>query len=245
MGNVKVAAKARSSTRSKEEIREENERIILIAAEKVFAKHGLKGATTKQIADMAKLPKSNIHYYFHTKLNLYRYVLESILVDWMKAADTFDTFDEPREAIRYYVGAKMDLSRTRPFGSKVWANEIISGAPVMEEILSSRLKKWVDTCVNTINTWVELKKIVNVGDAHTLLYMIWATTQHYADFEYQVMILNNGNKLTDAEFEEKKQQVTDLVLRSVGLRSNLKEMPSATSICHWCASSSRWREVLL
>ncbi|MEY8252077.1 MAG: TetR/AcrR family transcriptional regulator, partial [Colwellia sp.] len=171
MGNGMVAAKARSSSRSKEKIREENELIILIAAEKVFAKHGLKGATTKQIADMAKLPKSNIHYYFHTKLNLYRYVLESILVDWMKAADTFDTFDEPREAIRYYVGAKMDLSRTRPFGSKVWANEIISGAPVMEEILSSRLKKWVDTCVNSINTWVELKKIVNVGDAHTLLYM--------------------------------------------------------------------------
>ena len=217
MGNVMVAAKARSSSRSKEKIREENELIILIAAEKVFAKHGLKGATTKQIADMAKLPKSNIHYYFHTKLNLYRYVLESILVDWMKAADTFDTFDEPREAIRYYVGSKMDLSRTRPFGSKVCANEIISGAPVMEEILSSRLKKWVDTCVNSINTWIELKKIVNVGDAHTLLYMIWATTQHYADFDYQVMILNNGKKLTESEFEEKKQQVIDLVLRSVGL----------------------------
>ena len=217
MGNVMVAAKARSSSRSKEKIREENELIILIAAEKVFAKHGLKGATTKQIADMANLPKSNIHYYFHTKLNLYKYVLESILVDWMKAADTFDTFDEPQEAIRYYVGAKMDLSRTRPFGSKVWANEIISGAPVMEEILSSRLKKWVDSCVHSINTWIELKKIANVGDAHTLLYMIWATTQHYADFDYQVMILNNGNKLTESEFEEKKQQVIDLVLRSVGL----------------------------
>ena len=47
--------------------------------------------------------------------------------------------------------------------------------------------------------------------------MIWATTQHYADFEYQVMILNNGKKLTESEFEEKKQQVIDLVLRSVGL----------------------------
>jgi len=166
---------------------------------------------------MAKLPKSNIHYYFHTKLNLYRCVLESILVDWMKAADTFNTFDEPREAFRYYVGAKMDLSRIRPYGSKVWANEIISGAPEMEAILSSRLKKWVDTCVGSINTWVELKKIINVGDAHTLLYMIWATTQHYADFEYQVKILNNGKRLTDEEFEEKKQQVIDLVLRSVGL----------------------------
>ena len=218
MGNLTVAAKSRQSSRSKETIREENELIILAAAEKVFAMHGLKGSTTMQIADTAKLPKSNIHYYFHTKLNLYRCVLESILVDWMKAADTFNTFDEPREAIRYYVGAKMDLSRTRPFGSKVWANEIISGAPEMEEILSSKLKKWVDSCVKSINRWVELEKIVNVGDAHTLLYMSWATTQHYADFDYQVMILNNGKKLTDSEFEEKKQQVINLVLRSVGLK---------------------------
>ena len=217
MGNGIVAEKVRSGTRSKEKIREENERIILIAAEKVFAKHGHKGATTKQIADMAKLPKSNIHYYFHTKLNLYRCVLESILVDWMKAADTFNTFNEPREAFRYYVGAKMDLSRIRPYGSKVWANEIISGAPEMEEILSSRLKKWVDTCVGSINTWVEQKKINSMGDAHTFLYMIWATTQHYADFDYQLIILNNGEKLSDTEFEEKKQQVIDLVLRSVGI----------------------------
>ena len=110
MGSLTVAVKSKRIPRSKESIREENELIILTAAEKVFAKHGLKGSTTKQIADMARLPKSNIHYYFHTKLNLYRCVLESILVDWMKAADTFNTFDEPREAIRYYVGAKMDLS---------------------------------------------------------------------------------------------------------------------------------------
>ena len=129
MGNLTVAAKSRQSSRSKETIREENELIILAAAEKVFAMHGLKGSTTMQIADTAKLPKSNIHYYFHTKLNLYRCVLESILVDWMKAADTFNTFDEPREAIRYYVGAKMDLSRTRPFGSKV--SLISSKAPTI------------------------------------------------------------------------------------------------------------------
>ena len=109
MGNKKVLVQARGITRSKERIREENELIILIAAEKVFAKHGLKGSTTKQIADMAKLPKSNIHYYFHTKLNLYRCVLESILVDWMRAADTFNKFDEPREALKYYVGAKMNI----------------------------------------------------------------------------------------------------------------------------------------
>ena len=222
MGNKKVLVQARGITRSKERIREENELIILIAAEKVFAKHGLKGSTTKQIADMAKLPKSNIHYYFHTKLNLYRCVLESILVDWMRAADTFNKFDEPREALKYYVGAKMNLSRTRPFGSKVWANEIISGAPEMEEVLSSRLKQWVDTCVSSINRWVELKKIVNVGDAHTLLYMIWATTQHYADFDVQILAVMGKNNAQN-RFDDANKFLKELFTRLLEPKVKLKE----------------------
>ena len=221
MGNVKVTEKSRSGPRSKYEIREENERIILIAAEKVFARYGLKGATTKQIAQEAQLPKANIHYYFNTKLNLYRCVLENVLLDWMKAADTFKTFDEPKQALSLYVGAKMDMAREQPHGSRVWANEIIGGARVMEEILAPRLKKWIDVCINTINIWIKQEKIINFGDANTLLYMIWATTQHYADFEYQVMILNNGKRLTDTEYEAKKQQVIGLVLRSVGLEYHL------------------------
>jgi predicted Ser/Thr protein kinase len=49
MGNADVAVKFKRNPRSKESIREENELIILTAAEKVFAKHGLKGSTTKQL----------------------------------------------------------------------------------------------------------------------------------------------------------------------------------------------------
>ncbi len=203
--------------KSKAIIREENERLILYAAEKVFAVHGFKGSTTNQIAREAGLPKANVHYYYSTKLKLYRCVLEDILQDWMQAARVFETHAGPAVALSRYIEARRDLSRRRPYGSRVWAKEIISGAPVIQEALSSTLKTWVDECQTTINRWVAERKI-NAVDAKALLYMIWATTQHYADFDRQIELLNNGRSLSDQEFAEKKQQVTALILASVGLQ---------------------------
>jgi len=203
--------------KSKAETREQNERQILQAAEKVFARHGFKGSTTNQIASEAGLPKANVHYYFPTKLVLYQRVLEEILQDWMAAADVFETHATPLIALPRYIEAKMDLSRRRPHGSRVWAIEIMSGAPVMDEVLGTILKQWVERCIATIDGWVAEQQIYAVN-GRALLYMIWATTQHYADFDRQIVVLNDGKALSDRAFEEKKQQVIGLILNSVGLR---------------------------
>ncbi len=202
----------------KKDIREANEALILAAAEKVFAMHGYQGTATGQIAVEAGLPKANLHYYFKTKAILYREVLQHILDDWMKAASTFDTCNEPREALRAYVTAKMEFSRQRPFGSRVWAREIMSGAPMLEDFLGTSLKTWVNARVRIIRRWVREGKIEPV-DPHALLYMIWATTQHYADFEQQIIILNNGKALDDRGYRQRTRQVIRLVLGSVGLQS--------------------------
>lgn len=203
----------------KAEIRQQNELLILESAEKIFAIHGFKGASTMQIAKEAGLPKANIHYYFKTKANLYEQVLENMLKDWMRAARMFKTHDDPAVTLTNYIGAKMDLARERPYGSKVWAIEIISGAPIVKAQLTTSLKDWVADCEITINDWVEAKKIVPV-DAKALLYMIWATTQHYADFEAQIKALNDGKPLSDKEFKEKKSEVIRLVLMGLGLQSD-------------------------
>ncbi len=122
--------------RRKAHIRETNEAHLLACAEAVFAERGLEGASTAMIAERAGLPKANLHYYFPTKLALYRRVLEDLFEDWHRAADTFECSDDPVEAIGGYVRAKMELSRRRPLGSKVWASEIIHGAVHMQDILT-------------------------------------------------------------------------------------------------------------
>jgi TetR/AcrR family transcriptional regulator len=197
------------------DIRRENERAILEAAEKVFAEAGFGGATMQLIADMAGLPKANLHYYFATKEDLYRRVVSRIFEVWLDAASSFDNAPGPVEGIGAYIDAKMDISRTHPHGSKVWASEVMHGAPVIQDYLETTLRDWTDGRIAVIQRWIDEGKMKPINPRH-LLYMLWATTQHYADFGHQIQTLNGGATLTDKQWREAKASVRELVLRGIG-----------------------------
>ena len=204
--------------RRKAHIRETNEAHLLACAEAVFAERGLEGASTAMIAERAGLPKANLHYYFPTKLALYRRVLEDLFEDWHRAADTFESSDDPVEAIGGYVRTKMELSRRRPLGSKVWASEIIHGAVHMQDILNERVKPWLETRVIVIDDWIARGLLAPV-DAQTLMFMIWATTQHYADFDAQIRALKGKRALSQKAFDTSTEEVVKLVIRACGAKS--------------------------
>ncbi|PTX01803.1 TetR/AcrR family transcriptional regulator [Pararhodobacter aggregans] len=203
----------KSGTRA--EMREETERAILDAAEVVFAEAGFGGATMQAIADACGLPKANLHYYFASKEKLYRRVVERIFMIWLEAADSFDTEAEPEIALRRYIARKMLLSRDYRSGSKVWANEVMHGAPIIQDYLETTLQAWTETRVAVIRRWIAEGRIAAI-DPKWLLYMIWATTQHYADFAHQVETLNRG-PLTDAQWQDATETVCGIVLRGIGL----------------------------
>lgn len=197
------------------DIRRENERAILEAAEKVFAEAGFGGATMQLIADMAGLPKANLHYYFATKEDLYRRVVQQIFEIWLDAAASFDDAPGPVEGIGAYIDAKMDISRTHPHGSKVWASEVMHGAPVIQDYLETTLRDWTEGRIAVIQRWIDEGKMLPVNPRH-LLYMLWATTQHYADFGHQIQTLNSGKPLSDKQWAEAKSSVKEMVLRGIG-----------------------------
>lgn len=203
----------KSGTRA--EMREETERAILDAAEVVFAEAGFGGATMQAIADACGLPKANLHYYFASKEKLYRRVVERIFMIWLEAADSFDTEAEPEIALRRYIARKMLLSRDYRSGSKVWANEVMHGAPIIQDYLETTLQAWTETRVAVIRRWIAEGRIAAI-DPKWLLYMIWATTQHYADFAHQVETLNHG-PLSDAQWQDATETVCGIVLRGIGL----------------------------
>lgn len=198
-------------------IREENERVILTAAEEVFAEYGFAGATTSRIAERAGIPKANLHYYFPTKESLYRRVIDNIFTVWLEAAGSFDDCDDPVEALTRYIHTKMDISRSRPMGSKVWANEIIQRAPIIQDYLETTLREWTASRVAVIERWIAAGKIAPIEPRY-LLYMIWATTQHYADFSHQIATLNGGSELSEEQFAEAKRTVTEVILRGIGAK---------------------------
>ncbi len=198
------------------ERRRAREQRILAAAEKVFAEAGFGGATMQLIADMADLPKASLHYYFPTKESLYRQVVEKIFHIWLRAADVFDSADGPAEGIAAYIDAKMELSRAYPAGSKVWASEVMHGAPVIQDYLETTLAEWTEGRMKVIQTWIDEGRMNPVNPRH-LLYMLWATTQHYADFSHQIETLNGGTPLNEADWAEAKRSVKQIILTGIGL----------------------------
>jgi TetR/AcrR family transcriptional regulator len=197
------------------DIRRANETAILKAAEKVFAEAGFGGATMQLIADVAGLPKANLHYYFATKEDLYSRVVENIFQIWLQAAASFDSAPDPATGIGAYIEAKMRISREHPFGSKVWASEVMHGAPVIQDYLEGTLREWTEGRIAAIRTWIDRGQMAPINPRH-LLYMIWATTQHYADFGHQIETLNAGKPLSDRQWAAATEEVKTVILRGIG-----------------------------
>ena len=177
-----------------------NRAIILTAAEKAFAAQGFKGTSVQQVADQAGLPKTNVLYYFKTKQELYLAVLKETMTLWNSSFDRATVNDDPAEMLADYIAEKMELSRTNPLASKIFAMEIINGAPNLNNYFDEEHSEWMEGRVSIINSWISSGKMQPI-DPHYLLFNIWASTQHYADFSIQITRLR-GAKMKKADFAE-------------------------------------------
>jgi len=197
-------------------IRTRNNQQILQAAQDEFVLHGYKGTSMQSIADRAQLPKANIHYYFKNKANLYQAVLEDIISAWNQVLADMTAESDPADVLRKFIRSKMQLSYTNPNGSKIFAMEIIQGAPHIKEYISKDMRNWVREKTAVIQSWIDQGKMRAVDPTH-LIFMIWATTQHYADFNTQVLEVTNRREYDDEEIEKITNFLTDVILTGVGL----------------------------
>ncbi|MDC1120961.1 TetR family transcriptional regulator C-terminal domain-containing protein [Alphaproteobacteria bacterium] len=188
--------------------------LILNAAESVFARHGFSGSRLKDIAEEAGLPKANILYYYKSKEDLYSVVCQDILKNWLGAIGEISVSSEPSEALRRYIEAKMELSMQRPNASRVFAMEIISGAPVIGDYLATELKSWVDNHVLIFQGWQKRGQLVDVSPYH-VFFVIWAVTQTYADFETQIELVLGDQHLGSDEYRRSVKSATQIILRGL------------------------------
>ena len=200
----------------KGQIRQTNEAVILAAAERVFAGAGFGGATMAAIAEAARLPKANLHYYFGNKQELYRGVLARTLKDWLAPTDVITPSADPRSAIERYIRAKMAFSAQRPHASKVFANELLHGAPVVKALLSTELRQLVAAKAAVIDGWIAQGRMARVDAVH-LFFTIWAATQTYADFDVQVGAVLGRRALSARDHARATDHVVSLLLRGCGL----------------------------
>lgn len=197
-------------------IRLSNEAGILRAAEHVFARAGFAGATMDEIAQHAQIPKSNLHYYFRTKKDLYRAVLTNTLSLWLAETDSIREDNDPKRALSDYIRAKMKLSASHPDASRVFANEILHGAAEIGDYLRADLRALVDAKARVIERWIADGRMAPVDPRH-LFFTIWAATQTYADFEPQVCAVLGVKRLGARQMEAATAHLIKLLLRGCGL----------------------------
>lgn len=184
---------AEAKTRKPSRIQQRNRGRILDAALEVFSRHGYRGATLDLIAEESGLSKPNILYYFAGKEDIHVTLLNRLMETWLDPLARLDPDGDPLEEIMSYAHRKLEMTREYPRESRLFANEILQGAPRMGPHLESGLKPLFEDKIKVIAQWIDDGKLAPVDPRH-LLFSIWATTQHYADFDAQVQVL-----MTDAD----------------------------------------------
>ena len=172
-------------TRPRTRIQQKNSETILEAALEVFSTYGFRGATLDQIADVAGLSKPNLLYYFPSKEAMHQALLTRLLDTWLDPLRELDEGGDPVTEILAYVRRKIELSRDYPRESRLFANEILQGAPRMQAAIAGDLKRLVDEKSVILSRWMDQGRIARLPPQH-LIFSIWALTQHYADFDSQV-----------------------------------------------------------
>lgn len=196
-------------------IQQKNREVILDAALEVFAANGFRGATLDQIAEVAGLSKPNLLYYFPSKEAIHRALISETLDTWLDPLRELTETASPVDEIVRYVLRKLEMAREYPRESRLFANEIVQGAPRILDIIEGPLKELVDEKAALIADWVRAGRLAPV-DPHHLIFSIWATTQHYADFDIQVRgILEPAG---DAHFDDAAVFLEDLFRRALSPR---------------------------
>lgn len=188
---------------------------LLAAALDVFSVYGFTGASLDEIAQLAEMHKSNIFYYYENKESLYVEVLTTVLQKWLAPLQTLESELEPAEALSHYLIQKIELSRSQPKASRLFALEIIQGAPHILPILKGPLKKLFKRKAKVIQTWQEEGKISPDIDPELLILNIWGLTQNYADFATQMEMVTGKTLRNRSMFQRSIEHTVHLMLYGV------------------------------
>lgn len=211
-----ATAKGRAKPRPKPltRIQREKQDVILEAALNVFSEKGFLGATIDQIAEAAGMSKPNLLYYFPRKEEIYKRLMTSMLDVWLQPLRELDSVGDPVPEIRSYIRRKLEMSRDFPRQSRLFAGEMLQGGTRILDVLEGDLKALVDEKAKVLEGWMEAGKLRRTDPYH-LIFSIWATTQHYADFDVQVRAVLGRDRGGEGRFEDAARFLETLFMHGV------------------------------
>lgn len=201
MNDIKSSKAEAGKKGSQTRIQKANRERILDSALDVFSSEGFRGATIDQIAQSAGMSKPNLLYYFPSKEDVHRELITRLMDTWLEPLHALNPEGDPLVEVKTYVMHKLEMARNFPRESRLFANEMVRGAPMIGEFLLGPLNDLVNEKVDLIGRWVDEGRLAKVDPRH-LIFSIWATTQHYADFDVQVRAVLGGGDAVENRFDD-------------------------------------------
>ena len=201
-------------------IRQKNQDLIIQVASEQFAVNGYAATKMIDIARAADIPKANVFYYFSAKDRLYYAVLQTVTQPLLEASKPIEELSDPVEALSQYIQAKLRISQDHVYASKVFANEVMSGAKALPKDIGEELFKQSQMIIDKFSTWSQQGLMADVP-AHHLMFTIWAATQTYADFGWQICNVMQKDRLDDEDYRQAADFLTQLVIKGCEVKSQV------------------------
>lgn len=203
-----------SSPRPASAARQRKEQAILTEAEHQFAQFGFEGASLESIAAAVGISRHNLLYYFPSKELLYRRVLDDVLAQWLAGMGALSAAEDPEQALSDYIAAKVRSSLERPSGAKLFAKEVIAGAPRYGDVIREQVAPLLQADVKTFERWARKGLVAKLNFTH-LMFIIWSATQAYAEQEAQFALLLGKPALEPRDFAQAQALITRMVLAAL------------------------------
>ena len=209
-----MSSRTAAAQAAKARIRDAAQVRILDAAAEVFARKSLAGATMAEIAEAAAMPAATVHYYFGNKAGLYDAVLRGMLEAWLGELDHIDPDASPAEAIAAYIKAKMHISHSHPAASRIVAGEMLRGGVRLRAFLVDTFAPRLNAKLELVATWTRESRLRQI-DPMRLFFLIWASTEFYANYASEIAALDEARVLDDVQVDATAESIVDLILYGV------------------------------
>ena len=110
----------------------------------------------------------------------------------------------------------MEFSRREPQASKIFAMEVISGGECLSEHFNQDYQAWFRGRAAVFQAWIDQGKMDPIDPVH-LIFLLWGSTQHYADFSSQICRLTGRKRQTREDFALATDNLIHIILKGCGI----------------------------
>jgi TetR/AcrR family transcriptional regulator len=186
----------------------ETEQHIKNTAKKVFFQKGLLNATTQQIADEAGVNRALINYYFRSRDQLFKTVLEEAIHETRSKVDSIFNSDEPfKTKISKYLDVFIDRNAEFPYIQNFIFTEIMQDREKMKEHFSRKRSHMLKHIVPPLKAEIAGGNMAPVDPEHFIVNMMSMCSYPLIAKPFIQNMFSYDDKMYKKFLQERKQVI--------------------------------------